>query len=450
MGTQTSCCPRLHVTSLLLLGLLIVHASVAAAECPADQASALLRLKRSFHHPFLPSWRARTDCCRWEGVSCDAASGRVAALDLGGHGLQSRGGFDGSLFHLVTLQRLSLAGNDFGGARLPASGFERLIELTHLNLSDAGFAGQVPAGIGSLSRLVLLDLSSSAQPMTPLEFKEPSFRAVVANLRNLTELRLDGVDMSAAAAAGAWCDVLSESAPRLRVLTLQSCQLSGPICASLSRLRSLDVVDLSNNNQGFALSGPIPEFFADFRHLTVLQLSNNDFNGSLPRGIFQLERLRVLDVSSNSGLSGSLPEFPAGSSLEVLNLKETNLSGPIPSSIGNLRHLKTLDISDSTSRCFSGGFPASIGHLAVLSFLDLSSSGLKIGELPAAFGRLQSLSTLRLSDCGISGAIPPSFVNLTRLTDLDLSLNNISGPITLYSEGAFLNLKNLQLCCNSL
>uniref|UniRef100_A0A0A9AVC8 Uncharacterized protein n=1 Tax=Arundo donax TaxID=35708 RepID=A0A0A9AVC8_ARUDO len=183
--------------------------------------------------------------------------------------------------------------------------------------------------------------------------------------------------------------------------------------------------------------------------MTVLQLSNNGFNGSLPRGVFQLERLRVLDVSSNSGLAGSLPEFPAGSALEVLNLKETSFSGQMPSSISNLKHLKSLDISGGNGR-FSGGIPASIGDLTLLSFLDLSSSGFQIGELPAVIGRLQSLSTLRLRECGISGAIPSSFTNLTQLTELDLSLNNLSGPITFYIEGSFLNLKRLQLCCNCL
>jgi hypothetical protein len=53
-----------------------------------------------------------------------------------------------------------------------------------------------------------------------------------------------------------------------------------------------------------------------FQHLTVLQLSNNDLNGSLPRIIFRLPRLRVLYVSSNSDLAGSLPGLPAGNNLE--------------------------------------------------------------------------------------------------------------------------------------
>jgi hypothetical protein len=79
---------------------------------------------------------------------------------------------------------------------------------------------------------------------------------------------IDGVGVSTASSAGDWCAILADSTPLLRVLTMQSCDLSGTICPSFSRLRSLAVVNLSNNYQGYAndgsavaLSGPIPEFF---------------------------------------------------------------------------------------------------------------------------------------------------------------------------------------------
>lgn len=122
---------RIHVYGFIIILLLLVQATAAAtSRCPAQQAAALLRLKRSFHHHhqplLLPSWRAATDCCLWEGVSCDAAASGVVvtALDLGGHGVHSPGGLDGAaLFQLTSLRRLSLAGNDFGGrgSRRPGS-----------------------------------------------------------------------------------------------------------------------------------------------------------------------------------------------------------------------------------------------------------------------------------------------------------------------------------------
>uniref|UniRef100_A0A0D9W6A1 non-specific serine/threonine protein kinase n=1 Tax=Leersia perrieri TaxID=77586 RepID=A0A0D9W6A1_9ORYZ len=342
-----------HIHGFFLLLLVVRAPSLAAAaaaavQCPAQQAAALLRLKRSFHHqdqqpPLLPSWRAgnATGCCHWEGVSCDddaggGGGGGVTALDLTGRGIHSPGDLDtGALSQLTSLRRLSLAGNDFGGAAFPATGLAD--RLTHLNLSGGGFAGQISAGVGGLRELVSLDLS------------------------------------------------------------------------------------------------------------------NNGFNGSFPLGVFKLERLRVLDVSTNSDLAGVLPEFAGGiSQLEVLDLSATSFSGRIPSSIGNLKRLKELDLSSSNGR-FSGALPDTIGDLSSLSFLDLSSSGFQLGELPDSIGRMQSLSTLRLRECSISGEIPLSIVNLTRLRELDLSQNNLTGPITTIDrKGAFLNLEILQLCCNSL
>lgn len=118
-------------------------APMALSSCLPDQASSLLRLKRSFvttnySAVAFRSWRAGTDCCRWAGVRCssnsDGGGGRVTSLDLSDQGLES-GGLDPAIFHLSSLERLNLAYNDFNGSQLPSSGFERLANLTHLNLS---------------------------------------------------------------------------------------------------------------------------------------------------------------------------------------------------------------------------------------------------------------------------------------------------------------------------
>ncbi|XP_025878749.2 receptor-like protein 9DC1 isoform X2 [Oryza sativa Japonica Group] len=154
---------RYYETSLLVLMLLLLLQARLAQSlppCSPDQATALLQLKRSFtvntaSATAFRSWRAGTDCCHWAGVRCDdddndaAASGstgrRATSLDLGGRGLQS-GGLDAAVFSLTSLGYLNLGGNDFNASRLPAVGFERLTELTHLNISPPSFTGQIPAG----------------------------------------------------------------------------------------------------------------------------------------------------------------------------------------------------------------------------------------------------------------------------------------------------------------
>ena len=53
--------------------------------CFEKERSSLLELKFSINHPngtFLPSWRAGTDCCSWEGVGCNFSTERVIALGL--------------------------------------------------------------------------------------------------------------------------------------------------------------------------------------------------------------------------------------------------------------------------------------------------------------------------------------------------------------------------------
>lgn len=160
--TQTPSVPRrllllLQLSFLLLLSSASNAVTPAGVPCRPDQAAALLRLKRSFavtsnSVTAFRSWRAGTDCCGWEGVGCAAGAGAnngraVTSLHLGDWGLESAG-IDPALFELTSLEYLNLAYNNFGGSKIPSDGFERLIRLTHLNLSSSGFTGQVPASIG--------------------------------------------------------------------------------------------------------------------------------------------------------------------------------------------------------------------------------------------------------------------------------------------------------------
>ncbi|KAK4833443.1 hypothetical protein QYF36_005144 [Acer negundo] len=99
----------------------------------------------------LVRWNQSTDCCTWSGVDCDMA-GHVIGLDLSEESIY--GGIDNStgLFALQHLRSLNLASNLFDEAQIP-SRLANLTNLTYLNLSDAGFVGQIPIEISSLTRL---------------------------------------------------------------------------------------------------------------------------------------------------------------------------------------------------------------------------------------------------------------------------------------------------------
>ncbi|KAL0324546.1 UNVERIFIED_CONTAM: Receptor-like protein Cf-9 [Sesamum calycinum] len=176
-------------------------------------------------------------------VVCDS-SGHVISLDLEGEfisgGIQNSSG----LFGLRYLERLNLADNSFNGIQIP-KGLQNLTNLAYLNLSNAGFGGQVPAELSEMRSLVSLDLSSSFG-ILPLRLEKPNLKVIVQNLTGLRELYLDGVNISAQTSD--WCQALSSSLPDLRSLSLRRCGLSGPLHSSLSELQALSVLQLDSNN----------------------------------------------------------------------------------------------------------------------------------------------------------------------------------------------------------
>ncbi|CAD6268008.1 unnamed protein product [Miscanthus lutarioriparius] len=429
---------RIHTIYMLAVTTTYTNCMcIPPAPCLLEQASSLLRLKHSFNttggdSATFQSWIAGTDCCSWDGVGCGSADGRVTSLDLGGRQLQASG-LEPALFSLTSLNHLNLSGNDFSMAHLPATGFEQLIELSYLDLSDTNLAGSVPAGIGRLKNLVYLDLSTSFYIVdfdnenraifydsdSIWQLSVPNLDILLAELTNLEELHLGMVNLSGNGPQ--WCNDLARFTPNLQVLSLPYCSLSGSICKSISDLQSLRVMDLHYNH----LSGPVPEFLAGFSNLTVLQLSTNKFEGWFPPIIFRHKKLQTLDISVNLGISGVLPTFTQDSSLENLFVNHTNFSGTIPSSISNLKSLKMLGLG---ARGFYGVLPSSIGELKSLEWLELSGLQL-VGSMPPWISNLTSLRVLKFFYCGLSGRIPSWIGNLRQLTKLALYSCNFHGEI---------------------
>lgn len=368
----------------------------------------------------------------------------MTSLDLSNQGLQS-GGLNHAIFDLTSLEYLNLAYNDFNGSSLPSTGFERLVKLTHLNLSSSDFDGQVPIGIRQLTNLVSLDLSTGFEIIDLLadgyrvnvhsnrdsRLTHPNFEALIAKLGKLRKLNLGYVDLSGNEVR--WCDALARSTPKLQLLSLPFCRLSGPICTSLSSLHSLAIIDLQHNH----LSGPLPDFLTNFSNLRVLQLQRNNLEGWLSPIIFELKKLVTINIYHNFGLSGYLPNFSTSNSLEHLDVSRTNFSGTIPSSVSNLKSLKRLGLG---APGFFGELPTSIGKLKSLSVLQISGLGLA-GSIPSWVANLTSLEILQFSECGLSGSIPPFIGEFKKLERLILCNCSFSGKIPSHIS----NLTQLQI-----
>ncbi|KAK1625844.1 hypothetical protein QYE76_000159 [Lolium multiflorum] len=224
-----------------------------------DHALALLQLKHWFTSidesvTAFQSWKSGKDCYEWDGIHSGAHTGHVISLDLGDRGLETDH-LDHVLFELTSLRHLHLGGNNFNLSEIPSTGFERLTSLTHLNLSNCNFAGQVPAySIGQLTKLVSLNISFTPE-LTELfndgyrfsgditylgQLMLPNLTALVANLTRLRELHLGWVYMLGQGEE--WCNGLAKHTLDLRVLSLPFCFLSSPICGPLDRLHSLSTI----------------------------------------------------------------------------------------------------------------------------------------------------------------------------------------------------------------
>ena len=76
----------------------------------------------------------------------------------------------------------------------------------------------------------------------------------------------------------------------------------------------------------------------------------------------------------------------------------------------------------------SGAIPESIGDLTELTHLGLKNNNLT-GEIPENIGNLTNLTQLNLAGNTLSGSIPDTIFNLQKLVRLDISNNQFTGSI---------------------
>lgn len=175
------------------------------------------------------------------------------------------------------------------------------------------------------------------------------------------------------------------------------------------------------------LSGSLHPSIGSLLSLRHINLRDNEFQGKLPVELFEPKGLQSLVLSGNS-FSGLVPEeVGILKSLMTLDLSENSFNGLIPLSLIRCKRLKTLVLSNNG---FSGDLPPGFGsNLVHLRTLNLSFNRLT-GTIPEDFGSLRNLKgTLDLSHNFFSGMIPTSLGDLPELLYVDLSYNNLSGPI---------------------
>ncbi|EXB75214.1 putative LRR receptor-like serine/threonine-protein kinase [Morus notabilis] len=284
--------------------------------------------------------------------------------------------------------------------------FANLTKLVKLSMANNSITGRIPDNIADFKSLEYLDLSGN--------LFSSSLPAGIGRLGSLRNLSLAGNNFS------------------------------GSIPDSISGLSSIQSLDLSGNS----FSGPLPDLLARLSNLVYLNLSLNAFTKRFPKGFELISGLDVIDLHGNM-LEGHLDlEF-----FLLATATHVDFSGNVLTSLQQEKFLsrisdtiKYLNLSHNrlTGSLVSGGELSIFENLKVL---DLSYNQLS-GELPG-FSFTYDLQVLKLSNNRFTGDIPNNLLkgDSLVLNELDLSGNNLSGPISMITST---NLRVLNLSSNVL
>jgi hypothetical protein len=238
------------------------------------------------------------------------------------------------------------------------------------------------------------------------------------------------------------CNCSADSA--IDTLALSDNRLDGTLPRELGLLSKLRQVDLSSN----VIRGPIPSEIALLTDLTSLNLHENHHSGSIPDALGTLNHLETALLQSNY-FSGRFPtSIGQLAQLRSLYLDNTGISGAIPTDIGGLSRLEELSLFDCA---LNSTIPTEIGGMVGLRRLDFSSNRGLTGPIPSQLGLLVDLEYLTLDSCSLSGTLPRELGTLTKLVEVNISLNDLSGTLPsglcdLVSSGLSISVDPEVLC----
>nr|KJB69843.1 hypothetical protein B456_011G045500 [Gossypium raimondii] len=143
-------------------------------------------------------------------------------------------------------------------------------------------------------------------------------------------------------------------------------------------------------------------------------------------------------------ISDSLLKLPYLRTLSIFNCFVTSTVMLSPTLFGALSSLEHLSLQSNPS--LSGNVPPSLGNLTRLRVLSLSQNNLQ-GNIPGELGWLVNLEQLDLSYNNLSGEIPQEIEGLKTLAILELSSNDLTGVLP-FALGQLQHLQKVDLCSN--
>ncbi|GJR38747.1 leucine-rich repeat protein [Tanacetum coccineum] len=218
------------------------------------------------------------------------------------------------------------------------------------------------------------------------------------------------------------------------------CNWSGISCGK----RHKRVTALQLNSQG--LEGSLSPHVGNLSFLRELYLMNNSFQATIPHELGRLSRLRRLYLDANK-FSGVIPANLSGSSnLEELVLGTNKLLGSIPKEMSLLSKLSLLVIQENK---LTGGIPPFLGNITSMEVFAAAGNPFS-GSIPDTLGHWKSLTAFACGECNLYGSIPHSIFNLSLLVYFSLPLNHLTGSLPSEIGNQLLNLEFFQLWGNEM
>ncbi|CAN7072462.1 unnamed protein product [Brassica oleracea var. botrytis] len=408
---------KMIVWSLCLIfclsySILVCGSSPPKHLCRQDQRDALWEFKSEFPLSGMAAdektqtWRNNSDCCSWDGITCDPKTGNVAELNLWGSSLNGSLRSSSGLFKLQYLHSLNLGSNNLAGILPDFIGDLKYLRV--LRLSGCNLFGKLPSSLGNLSDLTVLELDGNGFT--------GELPVSLGNLKQLTKL------------------------------LVASSKLSGNFHHALLNLTELTAINLVSNQ----LEGTLPSNMSSLSKLEYFDIGSNLFSGFVPSSLFMIPSLIHLKLERNHFNSLlEIGNFSSPSKLQTLSLGGNRLSGPIPGFISKLVGLSYLDLSFWDTLRDEVDFSTFL-HLKSLTFLDISTLNTRSIVDMSLFSHFESLSLLSLSrntvkfsstlhlvspigslalaSCNIS-EFPKFLRTQTSLFNLDISQNQIKGKV---------------------
>lgn len=186
------------------------------------------------------------------------------------------------------------------------------------------------------------------------------------------------------------------------------------VLTKLSNLKVLSLVSLG-------LWGPLPPKIKRFESLQVLNFSSNFIYGEIPSSISSMKSLKSLVLADNL-LNGSVPDLRTLVSLQELNLGFNKLGPQFPS-LG--KDIETLVLRNNSLR---SKIPSEFNHFDKLQKLDISYNEI-LGSIPDFLFSLPSIQYVNLAENHLSGVISVNTACGSSLKFVDISHNLLVGKL---------------------